>query len=131
MSDEIKDMLSYMNDGIPKSDYARILDDAVKEIKQSEERRLEYMSINVRESDILEIGDYRRAVNQIRENNGLLTDEQMIGFMHITLNTLKTVRFIIKLHPDWNDEVVANKVLDLEDEGFDVDKATEEDLTTV
>ena len=131
VSSEIKDMLSYMNDGIPKSDYARMLDDAVKEVKQSEERRLEYMRINVRESDILEVGDYRRVVNQVRENNGLLTDEQMIGFMHITLNTLKTVRFVIKLHPDWNDEVVANKVLDLEDEGFDVDKATEENLTAV
>ena len=131
MSKEIKEMLSYMNDGIPKSDYARMLDDAVKEIKQSEERRLEYMSINANIADEREVGDYRRAVNQIRENNGFLTDEQMIGFMHITLNTLKTVRFVIKLHPDWNDEVVAEKVLDLEDEGFDVDKATEENLTTV
>ena len=131
VSKEIKEMLSYMNDGIPKSDYARMLDDAVKEIKQSEERRLEYMSINVRESDILEVGEYKKVVNQVRGNNGLLTDDQMIGFMHITLNTLKTVRFVIKLHPDWNDEVVAEKVLDLEDEGFDVDKATEENLTTV
>ena len=131
VSQEIKEMLSYMNDGIPKSDYARMLDDAVKEIKQSEERRLEYMSINVRESDIFEVGQYSNLVNLIRSNNGFLTDEQMLSFMHINSNTLKTVRFIIKLHPDWNDEVVANKVLDLEDEGFDIDKATEENLTTV
>ena len=89
------------------------------------------MSINVRESDILEVGQYSNLVNLIRSNNGFLTDEQMLGFMHINSNTLKTVRFIIKLHPDWNDEVVANKVLDLEDEGFDIDKATEENLTTV
>ena len=41
------------------------------------------------------------------------------------------VRFVINLHPDWNDEVVANKVLDLEDEGFDVDKANEDSMTTV
>ena len=131
VSKEIKEMLSYMNDGIPKSDYARMLDDAVKEIKQSEERRLEYMSINANAGDLIEVGDYRRVVYLIRENNGFLTDEQMIGFMHITLNTLKTVRFVIKLHPDWNDEVVAEKVLDLEDEGFDVDEATEENSTTV
>ena len=89
------------------------------------------MSINANAGDLIEVGDYRRVVYLIRENNGFLTDEQMIGFMHITLNTLKTVRFVIKLHPDWNDEVVAEKVLDLEDEGFDVDKATEENSTTV
>ena len=131
VSKEIKDMLSYMNDGIPKSDYARMLDDAVKEIKQSEERRLEYMSINANIADEREVGQYSNLVNLIRSNNGFLTDEQMIGFMHITSNTLKTVRLVINLHPDWNDEVVAEKVLDLEDEGFDVDKANEENLTTV
>ena len=128
---EIKEMLSYMNDGIPKSDYARMLDDAVKEIKQSEERRLEYMSINVRESDILEVGEYKRIVDQVRDNPYNLEDYILAGTLKINLNTLKTVRFVIKLHPDWNDEVVAEKVLDLEDEGFDVDKATEENLTTV
>ena len=37
----------------------------------------------------------------------------MITFMHITLNTLKTVRFVIKLHLDWTDEVVANFDLNL------------------
>ena len=131
VSKEIKEMLSYMNDGIPKSEYARMLDDAVKEIKQSEERRLEYMSINVRESDILEVGDYMRVVRSIRDNNGFLEDDAITRFLKISLNTLKTVRFVIKLHPDWNDEVVANKVLDLEDEGFDVDKATTDELATV
>ena len=67
VSKEIKEMLSYMNDGIPKSDYARMLDDAVKEIKQSEERRLEYMSINARESDILEVGQYCSYVSSVRD----------------------------------------------------------------
>ena len=131
MSDEIKEMLYYMNDGIPKSDYARMLDDAVKEIKQSEERRLEYMSINANIADEREVGDYRRVVSSVRDNPYNLEDYILAGTLKINLNTLKTVRFVIKLHPDWNDEIVAEKVLDLEDEGFDVDKATEENLTTV
>ena len=89
------------------------------------------MSINVRESDILEVGEYKRIVDQVRDNPYNLEDYILAGTLKINLNTLKTVRFVIKLHPDWNDEVVAEKVLDLEDEGFDVDKATEENLTTV
>ena len=129
VSKEIKEMLSYMNDGIPKSDYARMLDDAVKEIKQSEERRLEYMSINARESDILEVGQYCSYVSSVRDTT--FPDDILTAVLKIKLNTIKTIRFVLKLHPDWNDEVVANKVLDLEDEGFDIDKATDENLTTV
>ena len=131
VSDEIKDMLSYMNDGIPKSDYARILDDAVKEIKQSEERRLEYMSINANIADEREIEQYSLAVSSIRDNPYNLEDYILAGTFKIHLKTVKTIRFVINLHPDWNDEIIANKVLDLEDEGFDVDKANEENLTTV
>ena len=126
VSDEIKDMLSYMNDGVPKSDYAKMLDAAVSEIKQNEERRREYMSINARDSDILEVGDYRRAVSQVRDNNGLLSDEQIVAFMKISTKTLKIIRFVITKHPDWDDADVAEEVLDLQDEGFDVDRMSAE-----
>ncbi len=34
-----------------KSEYTKVLDDAVKEIKQNEDRRLEYMSINANSSE--------------------------------------------------------------------------------
>ncbi len=70
-----------------------------------------------------------RVVNSVRD--ATFPDDILTAVLKITPSTLKTVRFVIKLHPDWNDEVVANKVLDLEDEGFDVDKATTDELTTV
>lgn len=131
VSDEIKDMLSYMNDGIPRSDYARMLDEAVKEVKQSEERRLEYMSINANAGDILETGQYQLVVRTVRNNKHNLSDVIIADTLDVVPKTVRTVRFVITNHPDWNDEVVANKVLDLEDEGFDVDKAIREEVTTV
>ena len=131
VSGEIKDMLSYMNDGVPRSDYARMLDEAVKEIKQSEERRLEYMSINANAGDLLEVGQYSSYVSSVRDNNGLLADDIISKFLKIKLDTIKIIRFVIKAHPDWNDEIVAEKVLDLEDEGFDADAADAEDLTKI
>ena len=131
VSDEIKDMLSYMNDGVPKSDYTKMLDDAVKEIKQSEERKVEYMSINVRDADVMDVGDYRRVVRSVRKNKHNLSDLILADTLDVVPKTIRIVRFVIKLHPDWNDEVIADKVLDLEDEGFDVDNANEENLTVV
>lgn len=129
VSAEIKDMLSYMNDGVPRSDYARMLDNAVKEIKQSEERRLEYMSINANAGDLLEVGQYSSYVSSVRDTT--FPDDILTAVLKIKLDTLKIIRFVIKAHPDWNDEIVAEKVLDLEDEGFDADKANAENLTTV
>ena len=81
------------------------------------------MSINVRAADEREVGDYSRAVSQVRNNNGLLSDEQMVAFMKISTKTLNIIRFVITKHPDWDDDDVAEKVLDLQDEGFEVEMA--------
>ena len=71
-----------------------------------------------------EIGKYSQVVNQVRSNNGMFTDNQMIAFMRIEPKTLKIVRFVILKHPDWKDEAVAEEVINLEeDKEFDVDKA--------
>ena len=116
VNDEIKELLSFMNGNEPKSDYTRMLDAAVADIKRSDERRHEYMSISAQMSDAHDVGIYTDRVGMIRNNNGLLSDEQMIAFMHITSNTLTTIRFVINAHPDWDDTDVAVKVLDMEAE---------------
>lgn len=111
VSDEIKAMLSYMDGNAPESEYSKMLDDAVKQIKGSQERRLEYMNLNVFSADERELGDYRRVVSQIRGNNDLLSDDAMIKFMKISPEVLQLVRKVISEHPDWDDEEVADEVL--------------------
>lgn len=60
VSDEIKEVLSYMNGNEPASDYTKMLDAAVKEIKQNDERRHEYMSRSAQLNDREEVGEYKK-----------------------------------------------------------------------
>ena len=104
-----------MNGGEAKTQYTKMLDAAVREIKQNEERRWEYMTIYANRADEREIGEYRKVVDQVRMNNGFLTDEQMIAFMRIRPQTLQNIRLVLQEHPDWDDDDVADEVLDLEE----------------
>ena len=112
--DEIKEMLSCMNGNKPKSDYARMLDDAVKEIKQNEERRREYMSIYANAADMKELGDYRTYVRQVRGST--VSDDILTAVLKIALTTIQNIRALISAHPDWDDEDVAEEVLNMEDD---------------
>ena len=111
VSEAIKELLAYMDGKAPKSDYTKMLDESIKEIKQNEERRREYMSINTFAADEREMGDYIRIVQQVRGNNGLLSDDVLLKFMSIPKRILDNVRKVIGEHPDWNDEDVAEEVL--------------------
>ena len=114
VKDEIKELLSFMNGSEPKSDYTKMLDTAVKEVKQDDERRHSYMSIGAQMFDREMVGIYTDRVGQIRNNNGFLTDDQIVTFMRITPKTLQSIRFVIDLHPDWEDDEIAEEVLDME-----------------
>ena len=114
VSDEIKEMLSYMNGNEPKSDYAKMLDEAVREIKQNEERRREYMSIYANAADMKELGDYRTYVRQVRSST--VSDDLLTAVLKIALTTIQNIRTVISAHPDWDDEDVAEEVLNMEDD---------------
>ena len=61
ISDELKEVLKYLDDGSVTGDYSRELDKAVKAVKSSEERRLEYMMLVTRDNEMraegIEIGE--------------------------------------------------------------------------
>lgn len=52
ISDELKEALKYLDDGSVTGEYSRELDDAVKSVKASEERRLEYMMLVTRDNEM-------------------------------------------------------------------------------
>mgnify|MGYP002622986845 CR=1 FL=1 len=116
VNDEIKELLSFMNGNEPKSDYTRMLDAAVADIKRSDERRHEYMSISAQMSDEREVGQYRTYVTTVRKNKRNLADDVLADTLDVNTNVLKTIRFVINAHPDWDDTDVAVKVLDMEAE---------------
>ena len=116
VSEEIKEMLSYMDGNEPKSDYARELDEAVREIKQNEERRLEYMSIYANIADERDLGDYRTYVKQVRGSDGLVADDILIKVLKISERLLQIIRKVLGDHPEWDNEEVAEEVMMQEEE---------------
>ena len=103
-----------MDGNEPTSDYTRMLDEAVSEIKQNEERRREYMSIYANAADMKEIGDYRTYVRQVRDVDA--PDDMIIKFLKISMKTLNNIKAVLSSHPDWDDEDVAEEVLNMEDD---------------
>ena len=53
---ELREMLSYLDNGTVDGEFSRELDDAVNAVKNSEERRHEYAMIQLREQELLEEG---------------------------------------------------------------------------
>ena len=108
VSDEIKAMLSYMDGNAPKSDYARMLDDSVQNVKRNQERRHEYMNLNVFATDERVLGKYSKVVELIRANNIPVSDDELVKILKITPEFLSCVRKAIEENPDWDDEDVAD-----------------------
>ncbi len=69
------------------------------------------MNLNLFAVDERALGKYSKVVEQIRNNNGLLSDELMVKFMKITPEFLQYVREAIENNPDWNDEDVADYII--------------------
>lgn len=113
VSEEIKEMLSFMDGKTPKTEYAKMLDAAVHEIRQSEERRREYMSINAERADDKELGRFSGYVNSVRDSQ--YSDDILINVLKIDGKTLMYVRQVLSEHPDWDDEEVAEEVLNIVD----------------
>ena len=74
------------------------------------------MSIYANAADMKELGEYRGFVRSVRDNNGLLADDVIAKFLKITSTTIQNIRYVINDHPEWDDEDVAEEVLNMEDD---------------
>ena len=72
-----------------------------------------YMSINVERADDKELGEYRKVVSQIRGSE--YSDDILVDILKIDGRTLFYVRQVLSEHPDWDDEEVAEEVLNIVD----------------
>ena len=79
ISDELREIIRYLDDGTVSGEYSRELEDAVNHVKSSEERRHEYMIMMVREQELIDQG-----VDIGRKNELLNSIRKLIHNMHIT-----------------------------------------------
>ncbi len=79
ISDELREIIRYLDDGTVSGAYSRELEDAVNQIKSSEERRHEYMIMMVRERELIDQGIERGRIDERVE-----TIRKLIRNMHVT-----------------------------------------------
>ena len=77
IDEELRNALHYIGGEKPRGKLANLLDAGVKEVKNSEEWRREYMTLFMRDRENVKIGDYRRLVQQIRRKVDIMTYEEM------------------------------------------------------
>ena len=110
ISEDLKEMLHYMNGNQPTSEYTKELDQAVSAVKSSEEWRREYMTLIERDQENFRLGGYTDKVASIREGSGIVDDNVLMKVLRITPNIFYLVKDEISRHPDWDDEQVAEEI---------------------
>lgn len=112
ISPELKEVIIYLDREKITGPYSQELDDAVNALKSSEERRQEYMMLMTYMAEQKASGKYIAKVEQIRgwyDDKSPLPIADAAKFAGITVSQFEEVLSLIKEHPDWDDEEIANR----------------------
>ena len=110
ISDELRDLLRYMDGFAPDSAYTKELDQAVAEVRTDEKWRREYMVLLERDRANRRLGRYAERVAYVRKLRNRFNAKELAEICFITPELLKLVLDTIDAHPDWDDEQVAENV---------------------
>lgn len=111
VSDELKEILHYIGGETPKSFFTRDLEQAVEEVKNSEEWRREFMTLFLRDKENQRLGKGVQLVSLIRQKLTKGLDSEIIS-EHIEqeVDFVEDVISLINEHPDWDDEQIASEL---------------------
>lgn len=112
ISPELKEAIIYLDREEVTGPYSQELDDAVNELKSNEERGQEYMMLMTYGAEQKAAGKYIGFVEQIRrwyEKKSSMSVMDAADYAGITPSQFEGVLSLIKEHPDWDDETVADK----------------------
>lgn len=116
ISRELKDTLDFMAGKAPKGEYAKDLEHAVDEVKKSEKWRREYMTLLMRDKEQQKFGKYVDKVSVVRNSVDVVTDDILARQLGIDVTVVEKIHEYINEHPDWDDEDIADELLEEEDE---------------
>ena len=115
ISDVLKDTLSFMDGKIPETEYAKELESAVAEVKKSEKWRREYMTLYLRDRENQRLGMFEEKVAIIRNSGENMEDNVLAKILRIDVEIVGMIRDLIYSHPDWDDEDIADEILEQEE----------------
>lgn len=110
ISDDLKAVIKYMDTGVVSNEYTKALDAEVESVKSDEKVRLQYMLLMEAYAHERSMGEYIRVVSQIRDAIGELTTKQMSKYFKVKEKACQDAVECISVHPDWDDEQVADHV---------------------
>lgn len=111
VSEELKEVLHYIGGEKPNSDYTRELENAVKEVKDSEEWRREFMTLFLHDKEIERLTKSTIYVGLIRKN-GSMTPEQMSSVFGISVDFVDKALSLIREFPEKDDENIAEMLVE-------------------
>ncbi|MBQ9518357.1 MAG: Rpn family recombination-promoting nuclease/putative transposase [Firmicutes bacterium] len=115
ISEELRHILDYIAGGIPKGEYAKGLDAAVEDIKKSKKWGLEYMTLLMRDKENEKLGKYAGKISALKKIRNVVGNETLIEIFDGKKEVLDRVIFYIDTHPDWDDEEIADAVINDEE----------------
>lgn len=111
VSDDLKNLLKYIGGQAPRGELARSLDNEVQNVKNSEKWRREYMTLQMRDRENIELGEMKNQVFLIRK---ISRDkiESTSDFLGVSESFVIKVMDLIEENPDLDDEEIAEMLVD-------------------
>ena len=116
ISKELKDTLDFIAGKAPQSEYAKDLQAAVEEVKQSKEWRREYMLLFMRDREQQKIGDIRRIITTIRKKMDSESEDYFVDLFDIERSQCQKILFYLNNKPDWDDQEIAEAIINEDEE---------------
>jgi len=115
ISEELKDTLDFIAGKAPQSEYAKDLQAAVEEVKQSKEWRREYMLLMMRDKEQQKMGVYRHIIAALRINRETASKDLCIKMLNIDEELYEKIVYLLDKNPDWDDEEIAETIISEEE----------------
>lgn len=112
ISEDLKDTLNFIAGKKPKGKYAKDLENAVDEVKKSEKWRREYMTLYMRDKEHERFGKFVEKVSVVRNSGEEVADIILSKQLRVDVALISKMQDLIYNHPDWDDEDIANEILE-------------------
>ena len=112
VSEELRDVLHYIGGEKPTGKLVALLDEGVREVKNSEDWRREYMTLLMRDREKMKLGAYVLLVQQIRDQIGMMSYQKMADTFKTSTDRVENIVSVIENNPDWDDEDIASELVE-------------------
>lgn len=109
VSEDMKDLLSFIGGSKPCSELAKSLDEEVQKVKSNEDWRRDYMTMKMLMKENQNVGSYKKVIAQVKKNSHKMTAESMSDILDVDIEVVNTILENL----DMDEEELAEILIDL------------------